>query len=481
MASRPQRKGRIARGQRIAARLGTGLCVATLCSVALANDGQLDTTFGSGGIALAGVSDAAGQAGCAPVVQADHKILTCGTRAANGSSGKDFVVVRFGADGSLDTSFSFDGVATIDFDNGHGRDRGTGLALQSDGKIVVVGSTTTATGSSTHFAIARLDADGTLDTTFGAGTGKTTVEFNLVGGTVTDAATSVAIQPDGKIVVSGYAETANGGTNVAIVRLLSDGTRDSSFNLTGKVHFNFGLAGANNIQDAAVGVVVDAAGRIVLAGAALSFNPDRFEFGVARLLPNGQLDANFHANGRTTIAFDPGNGTSFAHLSGMTTQRDGRIVLTGYANSSTSTTTLNNDGAVARLLPDGSLDGSFGFGGKVLVSFDLAPNADDVLYSVSQQQDGKLVFAGVSLGATGQQYATLARLNSDGSPDPTFGTLGKQALDFARTTPSVQPLTGIALQGVQPVATGFVKTGATTQDLFAVRFTSDTIFANDFE
>jgi len=458
---------------------------ASVCGVAAAADGDIDLGFGINGLALTGISDASGSpAGCKPVVQPDGKILICGSRLLNGSSGSDFFVARFDAEGALDTSFSFDGMVTIDFDNGTGADNGNGIALQSDGKIVVVGTTTPNTADGSDFAVARLTADGTLDPAFGAGTGKTTIEFDLNAGTGADVATGVAIQPDGKIVVVGAATTPD-GSSVAVVRLLADGTRDPAFNLNGKVSFGFALPGATNESDAASAVAIDSAGRIVIGATANETLPDaQSVFAVARLLSDGQFDSNFHANGRTTIAFDPGNGISTATLYGLVVQhQDGAIVLAGWANSSASATE-NSDFAAARLLPDGSPDASFGIGGKTLIAFDLTASGLDGAIGVVQQTDGRLVLAGTSLG-TGIQYATMARLNHDGSLDPTFGTLGKQKFAFGLTIPDGQAFVGAAIQGTQLIASGilYVPPGGGTSliDNFVVRIANDTIFANGFE
>src|SRR5690606_2795814 len=99
---------------------------------------------------------------------------------AAGVESSDFYVARFTADGELDTSFSFDGRTTVDFDGGD--DICTGLAVQPDGKIVIVGTSAPHLGSNGDFAIARLNSDGTLDTAgFGNGSGKSVVAFDLGG------------------------------------------------------------------------------------------------------------------------------------------------------------------------------------------------------------------------------------------------------------------------------------------------------------
>ena len=267
--------------------------------VAWADDADLDPTFGVGGVAMTGLSDASGEGAFGPVIQPDGRILVCDTRTTSGTSNWDFVVARFNANGTLDTGFNFNGLVGIDFNSGF--DYCTGIALQADGKIVVAGSTY-ASGSQ-DFAVARLQPNGALDPTFGAGSGKVTVSFDLGG--LIDVGKAVAIQSDGKIIVAGSASTASDGTDFAVVRLLPDGTRDAAFNLTGRVTFGFDVPG-NNSNDGALAVAIDGAGRIVLGGNASSTNggTPSSDFALARLLPNGQLDPNFDADGRANIAFD---------------------------------------------------------------------------------------------------------------------------------------------------------------------------------
>ena len=448
-----------------------------------AADGDIDTTFGNNGLAFTGLVDqSGGVTGCRPLVQHDGKIVICGTRVSNGSSGSDFFVARFNANGTLDTSFSFDGEVTIDFDGGTGSDSAQGVALQADGKIVVAGTTTGSVSGSADFAVARLNADGSLDTTFGGGTGKTTVGFDLDGGTGNDNAGSIALQADGKIVVVGSAQTPTGSV-FAVTRLLPDGTRDSAFNLNGKATFGFGISGAASELDGASGVAMDDSGRVVVGGSA-SYNDGTnaiSEFAVARLLSNGVLDSNFHANGRTTIAFDPGNGISVAQAFGLTVQRDGRIVLVGAANSSASATP-NYDMAVARLQPDGSLDSGFGFGGRTQVAFDLIANGTDYALGVAEQSNGRLVLAGLAIGST-TEFGAVARLNGNGTLDAGFGTFGKQTYDFSTGSPDAQAFTGVAFQGTQIIVAGLVLVpgGSSTIDNVVLRLNNDLLFADGFE
>lgn len=451
------------------------------CAAAQAANGDLDAGFGNGGFALGGISDAdVLLPPPKPVVQADGKIVVCTILADNGSSGSDFLVARFNANGTLDTSFSFDGKVAIDFDAGLGGDDCRGVAVQQDGKIVAMGSTGSAVGNY-DFAVVRLMPDGDLDTSFGAGTGKTLVPFDL-GGTNSDVATAMAIQADGKLVLAGYSATGANGDDFAIVRLLGDGTRDTTFNLTGRVTVGFNFAASTSKDDQAYAVSVDAAGRIVVAGSVTRDSASNVDFAVARLLSNGQLDSNFDADGRATLAFDLGLD-GYDQNQTMILQRDGRIVLGGYVNTSASATT-NVDMAVARLLPDGSPDPGFGIGGKVLVPFDLAASAPDALFGIVEQGNGYLVLGGIAAYDASFNYrAAVARLRPNGNLDDQFGALGKKTYNFAQGAPDYQLFLGVALQGSQIIASGVIQVGATNGDLdlLVARLENDLIFADRFE
>jgi uncharacterized delta-60 repeat protein len=451
--------------------------LATLPSFAA--NGDIDTYFGNNGVASAGVShfQAVLDGATPPVIQADGKILVCGGIATGGPSGTDMLVIRFTADGQPDSAgFSFDGKVEIDFS---GDDFCTALALQADGKIVVVGKTSANGGD---FAIARLGTDGTLDATFGesagAGvrTGKTTIDFQR-GGSNADAATSVVIQADGKIVVAGHAATDSDGTDFAVVRLNEDGSRDSSFTLTGMVTLGFN-AGEN---ETAAAVRVDAAGRIVLGGTAdVAGN---FDFAVARLLSNGLPDANFSSDGRVTLGFDLGGqtGSQDDEALGMIVQRDGKIVLVGEADISSNKLAPNYDVAIARLQPDGSPDNAFGSNGRTLVAFDLAANGLDAGVSVVEQSNGKLIVGGYANASANAIEATVVRLNVDGSRDAQFGSLGKVVLDLGLSNPSQQIVLGVALQGTQVMVSGGASVAAGMFDAIAVRLENDLLHASGFE
>lgn len=294
---------------------------------AVAANGDLDGGFGSGGVAYTGLNTAFANEATSPVIQPDGKILICSQ--LDSVSGYVILVARFTANGTLDIGFGSGGLTTISFNNSG--DVCAGLALQQDGKIVVAGTTFS---SSQDFVVARLNSDGTLDTAgFGNGTGKKTIAFDA-GSPYNDFAEAVTLQKtDGKIVVAGSADTGSGGLDFAVARLNTDGSRDTSLNYSGMVTVGFDLPDSTSKQDQAFGVAIDADGNIVLGGSANKGSPG-LAFAVARLSSTGVPDSSFgtNSNGRVTIEFDSG-GNSSDSAQALLLQGDGKIVLAGYTES----------------------------------------------------------------------------------------------------------------------------------------------------
>ncbi|HEX5122442.1 MAG TPA: hypothetical protein VFV97_04275 [Rhodanobacteraceae bacterium] len=460
----------------VTSRVGSAVLALTaamsMSSAAFAADGDLDPTFGTGGFTLTGLTTAGFELPAKPVVQPDGKILICSRIDSTGPSGSDFFIARFNPDGSPDTSFDFDGQVTVDF---AGRNEGcNALALQADGKIVAIGSSNDGTPNS-DFAVARLEANGSLDPTFGAGTGTVLVPFDI-GGSNSDTAATVALQPDGKILVAGWAVVdGSGNQDFAVVRLSPDGTRDTTFNSTGRVTIAFDFAGTGG-TDEADAILVDDAGRIIVGGIAET-QPSSFGFALARLLPNGSLDHNFSADGRATIDFDLGASLSDISYQSILT-RDGKIVMVGNADTGSGATT-NGDVAIARVLPDGSPDATFGIGGKVTVPFDLITNGSEVATGVVEDSAGRLVVVGAAIydGTNSFFHPFALRLERNGALDSSFGNFGKKTYDFGGASDIA---CGVAMQGTALIMAGISTTG-TDIDNYVARLDTDLIFANDFD
>ena len=376
------------------------LAGALFSTAAEAAPGDLDTTFSTDGTQrtdfLTGESQAA-----AVVRQQDGKIVAVGLNFADGPS--DFAVARYNADGSPDTSFSGDGRQVTDI-GGTGDDRANGVALQADGKIVVVGA------AADDFAVARYNSNGSLDTSF-SGDGKQTTDL---GGVVTgDGANGVAIQANGKIVAVGVAgATSHASPNdFGLVRYNPNGSLDTTFSGDGKQRTDFGFE-----SDEARGVAIQGDGKIVAVGGE---GVEEFgDFALARYNPNGSLDTSFSGDGKQTTDFG-----GFDNANAVALDSDGRIVAAGSASVGTG-----RDFALARYNANGSLDTSFSGDGKQTTDFGSLDGAQ----GVAIQADGKIV----AVGATGavatavhSEFA-LARYNPNGSLDPSFSGDGKQTTDF---------------------------------------------------
>jgi uncharacterized delta-60 repeat protein len=204
-------------------------------------DGSLDAGFGVLGVAKAYFAGVA--YGRALVLQPDGRIVVAGYE------GSDFAIARFTAAGVLDTSFSGDGMQTVDFAGAI--EQAWALARQSDGRLIMGGSS--GPSSTTDFALARLNTDGSLDTTF-SGDGRATAD--ITGG---DSVRALAIQSDGRIVAAGAAGTLY-QRDFGIARFATDGSLDLTFSGDGKTTTTFGDL------DYAEGVAVQSDGRIVAAG-----------------------------------------------------------------------------------------------------------------------------------------------------------------------------------------------------------------------
>src|SRR5262245_12852436 len=361
--------------------------------------GALDAGFGTGGrvtTTIGGNSDFARGV----VVQPDGKILAAGV--ALGDLGSDFALVRYDSDGTLDNSFGINGIATTDF--GGAFEGAWSVALQTDGKIVAAGLTVNS--GVTQFALARYNTDGSLDASFGTG-GRVTTGFPGVSAT----GFSVALQPDAKIVVAGWA-AINGGADFALARYDSTGALDASFGTGGRVTTNFADSQGQSLASV-FSLAVQPDGKIVAAGDGRL--DGKYDFTLARYNSNGTLDASFGTGGRVITDFGGADDGAEA----VALQPDGKIVAAGFARGS------DFDFALTRYNGDGTVDASFGTGGRVTTDF---AGFSDTAYAVALQPDGKIVAAG-SAGIVGEGFNfAVARYNSDGALDASFG---KVTTDFA--------------------------------------------------
>jgi len=300
-------------------------------------DGDLDTGFGTGGKVTTPINAASDEA-YAVALQGDGKILVAGTTEVS-ASGYDFALVRYNADGSLDTGFGTGGKVTTAF--GNGPDKAYAIAVQPDGKIVIGGEATfTATGY--DFALARYNADGSLDTGFGTG-GKVTT--SLKADTGRDVVFSLAQQTVGgqpRIVAVG------GDGDFLLARYTSAGALDTGFGTGGKVVGLFG-----SVIGSARASALTADGKLVVAGDAND------GFALVRLTEAGALDTSFGTAGKVITQVNEGNSDVATALA---VQSDGKLVVGGWTYTGGSS---SGDFAVLRFEATGAPDTTFGSGGTV--------------------------------------------------------------------------------------------------------------------
>lgn len=342
-------------------------------------DGSIDPTFGIGGIVSFNFSSDTTdhEYPWAVAIQNDGKILVGGYVPATKSSG----IARLNTDGSLDSSFGTNGKITLSYvRNEPAQTRA--IVIQPNGYIAVAG-----TSNDNSFAFARFKPNGSLDTGFN-GTGKLVIRVSKAsGGTAID----LKIQPDGKLVAAGKGAASGSQGMFAVMRVNANGTHDTSFGTGGQVFTNFG-----GTWSLATSAALDSAGRIVVGGFLyVTTNNEYFSF--ARYLPNGQLDVSFGSGGKFNATL-PG----LNRIWGIAIQSDGKIIGAGRHHDPN----VPDDFAIMRLNPNAGLDTSYGNGGITLTDFG---GLSDNIQSIALQADGKVVTAGSANGFGASTTVGLAR------------------------------------------------------------------------
>ncbi|MEM1177194.1 MAG: hypothetical protein AAGM22_02520 [Acidobacteriota bacterium] len=389
-------------------------------TAARAADGDLDPSFEGDGLASIQVSSAFDDVSEDMLVLLEGSVLLAGSTQVNATD-HDFMVVKLKADGTYDTAFGNNGVAVTFFDLGGGdADHATALARQSDGKLVVGGFAETSQAQGEDFAVARFLADGTLDIGFG-NFGKVSYAVDLGGGH-RDILTDVLVQPDGKIVLVGWASRGNGDQDFVAVRLLASGAVDTGFGSGGEAVVAFNRGGF--LRDSAEAAVLQPDGKIVLVGSA-EFNGFDYDFAAARLTAGGSLDPGFGAGGRVTVHFDRG-GSKQDLAEAATLDGAGRLVMVG---RSEGVSHLDMDFAIVRLLTSGLLDTSFSVDGKTTVGIDVGHGFDQAT-GVAMAPSDKIVVAGRAHVTGANVDFAAVRLHPGGAVDTSFGQNGRARVAF---------------------------------------------------
>lgn len=370
------------------------LLLSSLCaSPVLLADGMPDPDFGTAGLVttnfgMFGMDDVAALA-----VQPDGRAIAAGRTFPNLAQ-SFMAVARYLPSGALDTSFDGDGLVTVDFSSAPDRNAVVGdVLLQPDGRIVLVGLF--ADSLVLRYALARLLPDGTLDPSFGTGG---TVTVPLAGGV--NAGIAGALLPDGRILALGATGSFSSPV-VALARFNADGTLDGTFGTGGHVTVPLPVPFAGGRM------VLQPDAKILISGSAGSPS----DFGLLRLLPTGAPDPTFDGDGFVSSDF---GGTEIVRS--LALLGDGRIVLAGYRSANF---------ALARYLPTGALDTTFGVTGLATAD----SGAPEFTAALLAQPNGKLLVLGSTSSPSPADFI-LTRFLADGTHDTTFGTGGFLTTDF---------------------------------------------------
>jgi|GEM_PF-1078220 len=323
-------------------------------------------------------------------MQSDGKIVVAGS---TGSDNDNFVAARYNTDGTIDKDFGDGGIRVVDLHSEF--DVADAVAIQSDGKILIGGET--FHDSYNQFGLVRLNVNGSLDRGFGE-QGIVNTQFGNLSNIV-----SVLIQPKGKIIAVGTLVT-NMGEEFAIVRYGRDGALDSSFNGTGIMIADF----PSSTYVTAASLQAD--GKVLVGG--YNFGPAGASFAVFRYTSNGLLDSSFNSTGLNIAP----SGDNNDFLTSLALQSDGKIIAGGY----TYVNGIANQ-ELLRFSSFGIIDSSFGVNGLVIRDV----NSDMSFVNCLTMASGGKILAGGYVTSQLDSFS-VTRFNPDGMPDPGFGEGGTE-------------------------------------------------------
>ena len=416
------------------------MCLLFVSVIGFAAPGDLDATFGTGGIVLTNYSNTSNILGIDAIIQSTGKIVVIG-RYSDDSGIFQIALARFDSSGILDTTFGTSGWTIVNF--GHPDVYAQAAEQQPDGKIVVTGPLNFRRGDGipSDFYVARFTADGQVDSNFGSG-GITVIDF----GSEEALSSDVAVQADGRIVIAGSINLGLGDQDFGLARVDKKGKLDKSFGNRGLVQTDF-----NGLSDMALTIAVQSDKKIVAGGIASVADSDR-SFALARYTNKGNLDSTFGTGGKVTTDFGPNDDFGVA----VELQTDGKIVFGGFTQYPLGFFTFvryNTDGTIdlshtedysgsfseaaqglaisnnGRIIlggqieqieptvdssfalscyngTTGDLDTTFGASGWVITN--IGPFSESIL-NLRPQSDNKIVAVGYSLEGDGRYYLVLTR------------------------------------------------------------------------
>jgi uncharacterized delta-60 repeat protein len=375
--------------------------------------GVIDNGFGTDGVQSTKIAPGTeDQQVTAMAVQPDGKPILVGfCRMAVGTN-YDFCMARYTTAGAPDPTFDTDGIVTTGIAPGNESDFARAVLVQADGKIVVAGTCYMGDASRQDFCLARYTAAGALDPTYGVGG---IVVNQMSECACYDGVRAATLQADGKVVVVGECDT-NGpsGYDICVARYTTSGALDSTFDYDGKVFVAIN-PGANT--DWAYSVLQQPDGRIVVGGNCDIGAPSGQDFCTVRLMGNGALDITFDGDGIAVTPVGPGASSDWAGY--VLLQPDGKIINVGDCSMGAGN---GLDTCIVRYTSTGALDPTFGIGG---IAASARPGSD-YAHGAALEPDGRIVVTGVC----GGDFCTM-RFNASGEIDTTFGTAGFQVTSIA--------------------------------------------------
>jgi uncharacterized delta-60 repeat protein len=356
--------------------------------------GTLDNMFDADGIVTTAIGTANAFA-TSMAIQADGKLLLCGS--SNNGNNNDFTIARYLENGLPDTDFNMSGKAQLDINAGD--DFPEGIVVNPDDQKIIVGGYS-FNGNGFDFSLAQFLPDGKPDLTFGEN-GKAIMPVGT-----TAFAKGIALQKDGRIILAGYSSLTT--NQFTLVRWLEDGSPDFSFDGDAIVTTPIGTNAAT-----ASCIMIQPDDKILVAGQAFNDLTFRWEAAVVRYNADGSPDGSFGDNGISIMA----NLNKDLFINAIAIDDNGKIIAAGYTGTSPS----NNQFALIRYQPDGRPDSLFGANGLLITPFS---NQNNQANAILIQSDYKLIVGGTAEENGTDQFA-LARYDSTGSPDPSFGNGGK--------------------------------------------------------
>ena len=439
--------------------------------------GALDPTFGGTGVVTRDLGSTGDKAQAIAVQPWDNKVVVaCWYRSSGG--GNDFALARFNPDGSLDDGsasdttpgdkFGANGLVFTDFNGG--QDIISQILLTSDHKVLAVGSASANSGQGV--ALARYNTNGTLDTAFGSG-GKVITQLSAK---TTDGGGAVILDPSGRIIVGGHSYQTSSQRGYSsytyanvLMRYNANGSLDTTFGNKGKVVGTYSGPGTYDFWGTLRLQPTGSSYKIVAEGS------DQGSHALAKFNDNGSRDTTFGNNGEVLLGLLPGGGSVVP----VAFQADGKIV-GAYADGTTDHEAI----VVIRYNPDGSLDGGFGTGGKVITTanslFGGSP-AGTRVRAVAIDSAGRIdVAGGAGLYGGNGLDSLLLRYDASGALDTSFGSNGAVITNNSLVY-SNEEYTSLVLQSDgKIVAAGYVpssfdpNSGNATLDLSVARYLGDT-------